>query len=300
VVFEPADLGVVRGSPSYRRRLLDRAVFNWRSGFLGQAQTLDRVLRSRNAVLRGGRTSGAMALLEVYDQQLATAACKVAESRVAYLAALRPVFRSTWTEIFGPAVQADLGLLDSVSKGEMKEDERVSGRASAEERTKASSSMSSTDSDQQSRRWEAHFAAYEATILALLEGSRPADFARGCTTVGPHRDDLEFRLDGRRAAAHASQGQLRALCLAFKIAEVRLLRTASGEDPVLLLDDVSSELDASRNHNLIELLGVASGQAIWTTTERRHLARTCDNALCFQVVGGELLAGSGSELLPGS
>ena len=113
-----------------------------------------------------------------------------------------------------------------------------------------------------------------AGLTEALARSRPADLARGVTTVGPHRDDLELTLDGRSAAAFASQGQLRALILAWKIAELELLGEAHGESPILLLDDVSSELDPQRNEYLFEFLRSKKTQCAITTTHPRHVLAT--------------------------
>ena len=90
----------------------------------------------------------------------------------------------------------------------------------------------------------------EDEMIHALIHSRGQDLARGFTTVGPHRDDVELRIEGRPAAIHASQGQCRALVLGMKIAEMRSLEADFGEPPVLLMDDISSELDATRNRAL--------------------------------------------------
>ena len=113
----------------------------------------------------------------------------------------------------------------------------------------------------------------EGLATALREGRR-RDLARRQTCVGPHVDDVEFRLDGRKARLFASQGQLRALVLAWKTAEMVLLRDVHGDAPVLLLDDVSSELDESRNLYLFEYLAQRELQCFITTTHFRHVRLT--------------------------
>jgi DNA replication and repair protein RecF len=103
---------------------------------------------------------------------------------------------------------------------------------------------------------------------------RELDERRGGTSVGPHRDDLVIELDGRPAGDFASQGQSRALVLAFKLAEVQAARDRSpdGSPPLLLLDDVSSELDPGRTALLFRTLGEQAGQCILTTTSPRFVA----------------------------
>jgi DNA replication and repair protein RecF len=103
--------------------------------------------------------------------------------------------------------------------------------------------------------------------------------------VGPHRDDLVFRLDGHAAASFASQGQLRALVLAWKTAEMDLLAQVHGEEPVLLLDDVSSELDATRNEYLFEFLKRRPTQCFITTTHPRHVLLSSER-VDYRVEGG--------------
>jgi DNA replication and repair protein RecF len=103
-------------------------------------------------------------------------------------------------------------------------------------------------------------------LLAALQRVRGDDLRRGSTTVGPHRDDVVIRLDGRDARAFASQGQQRTAVVSIKLAEASLMAEMTGERPVLLLDDVLSELDAERRRSLLERLG-EPGQVIITSVE---------------------------------
>lgn len=131
----------------------------------------------------------------------------------------------------------------------------------------------------------------EATYLAELERSRPVDLRRGSASVGPHRDDLALSISGHPVRGIASQGQHRAVTLALKSAEIDVVGAASGVRPVLLLDDVSSELDRDRTAALFAFLRDQQGQVILTTT-RPELIDTgrgvprCD----FSIRGGVLSA----------
>jgi len=104
------------------------------------------------------------------------------------------------------------------------------------------------------------------TLYLALQKSLPQDLQRGFTSVGPHRDDLRLQIDNRSAARFASQGQQRSLVLALKLAVVELIKRDTGEYPILLLDDVLSELDETRQLRLLSLLGNA--QTIITTTQQ--------------------------------
>jgi DNA replication and repair protein RecF len=131
-----------------------------------------------------------------------------------------------------------------------------------------------------------------AAIAAELERRQGEELARGLTVAGPHRDDLEFILGGLPAAVHASQGQQRTAILAFKLAEVEVL-SAGGRPPVLLLDDVMSELDAPRRQHLVELVE-SSPQALITSAEEGYFPPGfVDRVHTRRVIAGHLEPVSG-------
>jgi DNA replication and repair protein RecF len=251
VLFAPEDLRVPRGSPSGRRRFLDRSVFNRQVGFLADAQRYARVLKSRNALLRSPAPPPQPELLDVYDAQLAEAGACVLGARLRYLAELAPRFAAAYEAITHTGLAAELRY----------------------------------QSDPAFERPEE--AELQARLLAATTASRRRDLARRQTHVGPHVDDVVFLLGGHEARAYASQGQLRALVLAWKTAEMELLREVHGESPLLLLDDVSSELDAARNTYLFAFLDRIECQCFVTTTHRRHV-RVSENRQDFQIVAGVL------------
>jgi DNA replication and repair protein RecF len=251
VVFTPEDLALPRASPADRRRFLDRGVFNLRSDYLATAQDYERVLKTRNAVLRQAGEDRidrrrAEELLAVYDRQLADIGARVIAARLAFLDAVRTELTTAFTSI------TRTGLLASA---------RYVVRSSA------------TTADE---------------ILARLAESRTKDFATSATQVGPHRDDIVFELDGRDAGTYASQGQLRAIMLAWKTAELQVLGRAHGDLPILLLDDVSSELDPQRNEFLFEHLATLAGQCFITTTHPSHVLLRQHRA-DYRIAKGEIL-----------
>jgi DNA replication and repair protein RecF len=125
----------------------------------------------------------------------------------------------------------------------------------------------------------------EADLAARLRAARAEDLARGFTTVGPHADDLDLQVKGRSARRFASQGQQRTAVLALKIAETRALAAATGRTPLMLLDDVSSELDDARNASLLAFLDGVGGQVFITTTHPKHVVVAGDR-IDFEVDGG--------------
>jgi DNA replication and repair protein RecF len=251
VVFTPEDLGLPRATPGDRRRFLDRGVFNLRPDYLAIAQDYERVLKTRNAVLRqvGSGTlarTTAEAMLAVYDQQIAALGAQVIAARRGFLEVVGPELATAFTAITrtGMAVTA-----------------RYVVRSAAE--------------------------TVEA-LLAQLVASRLKDFATSATQVGPHRDDLVFDLEGHEAGSYASQGQLRAIMLAWKTAELQVLGRAHGDPPILLLDDVSSELDPQRNEFLFEHLAGLAGQCFITTTHPGHVLLRQHRA-DYRIANGEIL-----------
>ncbi len=239
VLFQPDDLRLPRGAPAGRRRYIDRAIFSERPAYLGEAQAYERVLRSRNALLRGPGPY-APELIEVYDEQLARAAVPIITRRRAFVDALAPRV----AEIFSQLTRAGKSL-------------QIVYRPAIAER----GGPSVLDGPR----------AIEAALREQLAADHRRDHARGATSAGPHTDELELVLDGRDAQKYASQGQLRAIVLSLKIGEIEHLSERLAETPILLLDDVSSELDATRNGQLFEYLDERPGQVFITTTDPAHV-----------------------------
>lgn len=124
----------------------------------------------------------------------------------------------------------------------------------------------------------------EQALREQLAERLQRDRERGYTSVGPHADDLGIHLGGRPARLYASQGQSRAAVLAFKIGEIENLREKQGRAPLLLLDDVSSELDPERNAFLMAYLAALNGQVVLTTTDPQLVAKTAAKEALFQLV----------------
>jgi DNA replication and repair protein RecF len=128
---------------------------------------------------------------------------------------------------------------------------------------------------------------------ALLEGFKAhaaEESRRQSTAVGPHRDDIHFGLDERPARKFASQGQQRSLVLALKMAEIELIRKTFEAPPVLLLDDMTSELDQQRNSNLMEFLRKREMQVFITTTSLGNIALDeSDRRSTFRINDGKII-----------
>jgi len=250
VAFTPRDLDLVRGGPDDRRRFLDRAVFNERPAHLHAVQSFGAALEGRNRLLRDGAPD---ALVAAYEGTLAELGARLMGARARYAQALAPLFSSTLRDICG-----------------------VSGAVAYRPALETPDLLAAPEGEVQealARRWAE---------------SRAADRLRGFTQRGPQLDDLSLRLSDHSAKSYASQGQQRAIALALKIAQIELLSARAGERPVLLLDDVSSELDARRAGLLFSFLDRFGGQVFLTTTHERHIPRH-EEATLWRLEGGAVL-----------
>jgi len=266
VLFVPEDLMLARAAPAARRRFLDMAAAGTAPAYLAESATFQRVLRGRNALLRSGRAAGSTAWLDTVDEQLAQAGARVVMRRRAFVRDMAPQAQE-----FFRALHADLAVRLVYDA-----DETVAG-ASTE----------------------------EAVAVALLDGlgaRRATDIRRRHTTFGPQTDDLGLHLGGHLAREHASQGQLRSLMLALKLAELVLVGRARGETGVLLLDDVPSELDPERRRFLFETLTALGCQCVLSVADRGVVPAVAGRA-DIQVAGGRVTvvpAGQEFSLLAGN
>jgi DNA replication and repair protein RecF len=236
VAFTPDDLQVVKGGPEGRRRLLDRAAQNRHPAHLADARQYARALRSRNELLR---QQAAPELIASFDEPVARLGASLRRRREEVLRGIEPHARRAFAEVARGEAPLRLAYL-------------AAGR----------------DSDGLAEGGD----SLEARLLEALRRRLPRDRERGYTSVGPHADDLLLSLGDRAARLFASQGQARAVVLAFKIGEIENLRRAQGRAPLLLLDDVSSELDPERNDFLMRYLRELQGQVVLTTTDPRLVA----------------------------
>jgi DNA replication and repair protein RecF len=249
VLFGPEDLRLPKAAAAERRRFLDRAVFGGYRPYFREVLTFERVLRSRNALLRRGSVEAT--LLASYDEKLAEAGARIVIRRRETVFSLLPRLEATFLRIHSAAA---VGMV-------YRSDPRVESAGSEGD-----------------------------VVSALREGllaHREGDQRRGFTGFGPQTDDLELELAGHLAREHASQGQLRSLVLALKLAELEHLREVLGEAPLLLLDDVASELDEERRRSLFEAIATLSCQSLITVTEREHLP-PLSGCVDYRVSGGEL------------
>lgn len=215
VMFAPEDLEIVKGSPGVRRRFLDMEIGQVQPSYLYHLQQYQKILIQRNNMLKqnGGHQSE---LLAVWNEQLAANGVKIMLKRKQFIKKLQHWATTIHHGITNGAESFSMAYLPSFRAEE--EDETV---------------------------------LFDHFMLKLSQ-MKEQEMRRGMTLVGPHRDDMSFYINDKEVQTYGSQGQQRTTALSLKLAEIELINEEIGEYPILLLDDVLSELDQYRQTQLIE------------------------------------------------
>jgi DNA replication and repair protein RecF len=248
VLFEPGDIELVSGAPSVRRRYLDIMLSQLDSVYLRSLSRYVRVVEQRNRLIKNLVQSGApwnaaatRQQLDYWDGELVASGAAIlarrliASGELANLAAAR---FTSFTEESNLGVAYESTVRSAVLSG--------------------GSSLPALDDLE-------HRLSYD--FSETIDRERQHEFRRGVTLVGPHRDDLIITIDGDPIGAFGSRGQQRLAVIALKLAETDLMTSAGADAPVLLLDDVFSELDAVHRGLLASSISGAQMQTIVTTTD---------------------------------
>ena len=232
VVFSPDELKLVKGSPDVRREFLDIDICQVSKIYSDLIDRYDKILQNRNKLLKFGKNSKSLHIeLDVWDEQLSLVGSQIAKARANFV-----------TKISSNAKK----VMEKISCGkEILEIEYIGIKGeSREEKTE--------------------------NFMKDLKLQRAKDIELGYTTVGIHRDDLKFFINGKEVKPYASQGQQRSVVLALKLAEMETIESES-EEPALILDDVFSELDTTRQRLLVEYL--SDKQVFITSTNSKNLGQ---------------------------
>ena len=217
VVFSPEHMQLVSGAASERRRFIDCAISQSSPSFAVTLYRFNKILQQRNTLLKSiqsGQT--AQSALDVWDISIASYAAAVAVRRAGFIESMSGIAERLYDGISTGREHLTLKYSCGFFSGDMK--------------------------------------TTEQRYLELLTESRQTDISLGYTVRGPQRDDMELQLDDRELRIYGSQGQKRSAVLSLKLAEAELLSKLLEEQPVALLDDVMSELDASRQDYLLNKL----------------------------------------------
>lgn len=254
IIFSPEDLQLIKGSPALRRRYLDFTLSQVSPAYGHALARYNEVLMQRNNLLRdlsSKRTSAAV--LDVWDEQLAEYGAELLTRRAAAMTRLAALAAAEHDRITDGQEQLIAAYAPS-PLGCFSDIDRATARAE---------------------------------LLRAIAASRREDVLRGQTLVGPHRDDITVTINGRSGRQFGSQGQQRTAALALKLAELAYIAEAVHDDPVLLLDDVFSELDDSRRGLLLDTIA-GRIQTFITTTNLNALKQSAAPAAVFCVAAGHL------------
>lgn len=255
--FSPEDLFLVREFPSHRRRFVDRSVFHIEPGYITLANKYRQAVSQINASLKSGDEK----VVAAYEELMAPLAARIVLKRAAYLNRLADKAADIFRKVLAKGGQGGLGI-------EYRGGPPSVGPAAADEVGEAGEGEGGAVD---------RVAAENASTYYLekLRSKRAESIKRGYTPVGPHTEDIVLTLDGRDIKTSASRGQGRLAYLAMVLADAALYHGQTGKHPVMLLDDVVSELDDTRTGALMDYVS-GMGQAIITATDDRFLSgREC-------------------------
>lgn len=250
VSLRPEDLALVTGSPSARREYVDELLGLASRPYRRALSEYDRVLRQRNEFLRSGRGA---AQLEAWDESLISSGVPIVTARAHLVGRLADRFARTAARV---AAEEDGGY-GIAYRPSVPVDPADAGR----------------END-----------VREAWSRALVDRYE-VDRLRGWTTVGPHRDELEIGKGGRELTRFGSQGECRTAAVALRLMEAEVLEADTGQRPILLLDDVFSELDEGRAERLLDWLGDRHQRFV---TSPRRLSWLADGLALWTVAGGRI------------
>lgn len=226
IYFSPDYLRIVSASPAERRDFMDTDISQLSGSYYNLLQRYNKILMQRNKLLKTERDRNVLlSMIAVYNEQISSVASLIIKTRKGFIEKLK-----------NPAIEAMKFI--SSSKDELTID-YIGAKGSTTEEIKEE-------------------------LKRALEYNLERDIELGYTTIGPHRDDIYFGLNGKDARSFSSQGQQRSIVLALKFAEMEIFKNELGENPILVLDDVFSELDTTRQRKLYEKMN--NYQTIMTGT----------------------------------
>lgn len=253
VMFAPEDLNVVKGSPQIRRRFIDMEIGQISPVYLHDLLHFQKILKQRNHLLKSnqGRMPANDVMFDIYTEQYVQAAVSIIRKRFQFMELLQE-----WAEPIHFGISRGLEKLQIQYMP-----------------------VSGMQADWTSEQMEAH-------LLQKLADAKQREYDRGVTLVGPHRDDLQFLVNGYDVQTYGSQGQQRTTALSLKLAEIELIKQETKEAPILLLDDVLSELDDYRQSHLLNTIQGEVQTFVTTTSVDGIHHETIANAKMFNVKQG--------------
>lgn len=253
VMFSPEDLQIIKQGPSERRRFVDITLSQLRPSYFYDLQQYSKILYQRNTLLKSiPERKELEETLTVWDKHLAKTGTRIMTGRYKFIK-----------------------RLDGFAK--QRHDLLTAGKENLLLKYAPSFEYDFSLSEKE----------VEEEILRLLAQNRRKEILKGISLIGPHRDDINIMLNGENTKVYASQGQQRTAVLSMKLAEIDLMKEESGDYPVLLLDDVLSELDDDRKKQLLD--GIEGMQTFITCTDRGLFDRSFEDTRFYKVENGNVL-----------
>ena len=247
VFFSPGELRLIQDGPDERRRFMNLSISQTSPTYYTALLRYNKILDQRNALLKNPDYSLVLDTLPIWDEQLCQYAATIIKKRMEFLDKLAPY-----------ASEMHAYLTDGKETLSIRSDKKYEGA-------------------------EGDIAK---TLARKLSNNYEKDLRLGFTTVGPHRDDLEVLVSGIDAKSYASQGQTRTVALAMKLAEVQIFHDLCGEYPILILDDVMSELDLPRRKKLLRRIEGVQTLLTCTHAERVLYGTECKK---IRIDGGKII-----------
>lgn len=243
ILFAPEDLSIVKGSPAVRRKFIDMEFGQMSSKYLYNSAQYRSVLKQRNQYIKQLQFNpkGDQVYLDVLSDQLAVHGAEIIFQRIQFLKKLEKWSQEVHKEISQGKEKLSFQYVSPISSDQADTTEKI-----------------------------------YAALQALFQKQREKELQQGKTLVGPHLDDVRFMVNDKNVSTFGSQGQQRTTALSVKLAEIDLMKEETGEYPVLLLDDVLSELDDSRQTHLLTAIQ-NKVQTFITTTSLSGVAQQLIN-----------------------
>ena len=260
VMFSPEDLQLIKGEPQLRRRFFDMQIAQTDKAYYELLVKYNRLLQQRNRLLKEIRdNNGDKGQLNLWNNELSASAARIIKKRLAALKELLVIASGIYASIAGGSESMLINYA-----------------------LKTSNDFILQQSDKSESEWQEFY-------LKELHERQALDILRGNTSIGPHRDDLFFYVSGKLLKAFGSQGQQRSAALALKLAQLEYVKNNTGEYPVLLLDDVMSELDSERRTHLLKFI---DGRVqTFITVNDKHLIPDLNNNAYFYIENGKVMQG---------
>ena len=247
VVFSPAEMQLINDGPSIRRKFIDNAISMLKPKYAHILNNYNTAVKQRNAVLKDVRFHSELtSMLDLFEDNIAKNGAYIINQRKMYVEAIMKYLPHIYSGISSNREKLEIMY-------------KISGMEKCDE-----------DCDPEKLR-------------VMLKDSRKDDIMLGITSVGPHRDDIEFYINNDEVKIYGSQGQRRSAVLSLKLSEAEILKKHFGEQPITLLDDVMSELDRSRQDYILNHI---KGWQVFITCCDPNTIENLNEGYCFKMEDG--------------